>query len=319
MLVIDMSRRGYMSLLVAAVFAAALVSPVHSASLSTSERLDRIERQLEGRGLIDLMNQLEKLQGDVQQLRGEIEVQNHRLEDMQRQQKELYLDIDRRLRQTEPEQPAGAAGVAPVPGETAVSAPPSYQPPPTYQPPSYQATPSYETPSYQAPPSYETPSYQAPPSYETPSPAATPPVTAAPPPAPAATPADTAEQQAEYEKALGILRQGRYVEAATAFNRFLEKYPGSVYSDNAFYWLGETYYVNRDFDHSLASFNQLIGSYPMSPKVPGARLKIGYIYYEQKDWSAARKELSALVTGYPGSTEARLADDRLQRMKKEGH
>jgi tol-pal system protein YbgF len=138
-------------------------------------------------------------------------------------------------------------------------------------------------------------------------------------PATAATPADTAEQQAEYEKALGILREGRYVEAATAFNRFLEKYPGSVYADNAYYWLGETYYVNRDFDHSLAAFNQLVGAYPMSPKVPGARLKIGYIYYEQKDWSAARKELSALVTGYPGSTEARLADDRLQRMKKEGH
>ena len=57
----------------------------------------------------------------------------------------------------------------------------------------------------------------------------------------------------------------------------------------------------------------------MSPKLPGARLKIGYIYYEKQNWAAARQELSALVTGYPGSTEARLADDRLQRMKKEGH
>lgn len=279
----------------AAVFAAALMSPVHSASnLSTSERLDRIERQLEGRGLIDLLNQLEKLQGDVQQLRGEIEVQNHQLEEMQRRQKDLYLDIDRRLRQLEPEQPADAAGVAPIPGGADVSAPPAYQAPPTYE---------------------------FPPSYETPSPAAEPPVTVPPPvaPAPAATPANTAEQQAEYEKALAILREGRYVEAATAFNRFLEKYPGSAYSDNAYYWLGETYYVTRDFDRSLAAFKQLVGAYPMSPKVPGARLKIGYIHYEQKDWAAARQELGSLVTGYPGSTEARLADDRLQRMKKEGH
>ena len=168
MSVIDMRCRGYMTRFGAAVFAAALVSPVHSASnLSTSERLDRIERQLEGRGLIDLLNQLEKLQGDVQQLRGEIEVQNHQLEEMQRRQKDLYLDIDRRLRQLEPEQPAGAAGVAPVPGGADVSAPPAYQAPPSYQPP-----PSYETP----------PSYQAPSSYETPSPVAAPPVMAAPPP-----------------------------------------------------------------------------------------------------------------------------------------
>ncbi len=101
-------------------------------------------------------------------------------------------------------------------------------------------------------------------------------------PAPAAAPVNTAEQQAEYEKALAILREGRYVEAATAFNRFLEKYPGSAYSDNAYYWLGETYYVTRDFDRSLAAFKQLVGAYPMSPKVPGARLKIGYIYYEKR-------------------------------------
>jgi tol-pal system protein YbgF len=307
MSVIDMRCRACMTRFGAAVFAAALVSPVHSASnLSTSERLDRIERQLEGRGLIDLLNQLEKLQGDVQQLRGEIEVQNHQLEDMQRRQKDLYLDIDRRLRQLEPEQPAGAAGLAPVPGGADVSAPPAYQPPLSSEtPPSYQPPPSYETP----------PSYQAPSSYETPAPVAPPPVA----PAPAASPVNTAEQQAEYEKALAILREGRYVEAATAFNRFLEKYPGSAYSDNAYYWLGETYYVTRDFDRSLAAFKQLVEAYPMSPKLPGARLKIGYIYYEKQDWAAARKELGSLVTGYPGSTEARLADDRLQRMKKEGH
>ena len=308
MSVIDMRRCGNMIRFGAAVLAAALSFPVCSASnLSTSERLDRIERQLEGRGLIDLLNQLEKLRGDVQQLRGEIEVQNHRLEDMQRRQKDLYLDIDRRLQALETGKPVAAAGVAPVPVGGDVSAPPSYE-----TSPPYQASPSYET----------SPSYQASPSYETSQPGAAPTVPVTPPPItppPAAAPVSTAEQEAEYEKALAILREGRYVEAATAFNQFLEKYPGSTYSDNAYYWLGETYYVTRDFDRALASFNQLVGSYPMSPKVPGARLKIGYIYYEKQDWAAARKELNGLVSGYPGSTEARLAEDRLQRMKKEAH
>jgi tol-pal system protein YbgF len=288
----------------AAVLAAALVSPVYpDSNLSTSERLDRIERQLEGRGLIDLLNQLEKLQGDVQQLRGDIEVQNHQLEDMQRRQKDLYLDMDRRLQQLETGQPAGAAGVTPVPtpGMSGVSAPPSYEmPPPVATPPSYEASPPVA----------------APPSYETSPPVMAPPATVAPPPA---APVNTAEQQEVYEKALAILREGRYGEAATAFNQFLEKYPGSAYSDNAYYWLGETYYVTRDFDRSLAAFKQLAAAYPMSPKLPGARLKIGYIYYEKQDWAAARQELGSLVTGYPGTTEARLADDRLQRMKKEGH
>lgn len=270
----------------AAVLAAALASPAYPESnLSTSERLDRIERQLEGRGLIDLLNQLEKLQGDVQQLHGDIEVQTHQLEDMQRRQKELYLDIDRRLQQLETGQPLapGAAAEAPLPTPVV----PEVSPPPVAAPP----------PAVEAPPAAVTP----------------------PPAAPAAAHVSTAEEQADYEKALAILREGRYVEAASAFNQFLENYPGSGYSDNAYYWLGETYYVTRNFDRALASFNKLVGAYPQSPKVLGARLKIGYIYFEKQDWAAARKELSALVTGYPGTTEARLADDRLQRMKKEGH
>jgi tol-pal system protein YbgF len=137
--------------------------------------------------------------------------------------------------------------------------------------------------------------------------------------APAATPVNPAEEQAAYEKALAILREGRYAEAVMAFNQFLANYPNGTYSDNAYYWLGETYYVTRDFDHALATFNTLVESYPQSSKLAGAKLKIGYIYYEKHDWKEARQILKGLVDAYPGTTEARLAEDRLQRMKKEGH
>ena len=271
----------------AAVLAAALASPVHSASdLSTQERLDRIERQLEGRGLIDLLNQLEKLQSDVQQLHGDIEVQVHQLEDMQRRQRDLYLDIDRRLQQLETGQAPGAAASAPAASTTA------------------------------APP---VAAVAAPPAPAASAPEVSPPPVAAPVRTPAAPPVSTAEEQADYEKALAILREGRYADAATAFNQFLATYPGSGFTDNAYYWLGETYYVTRDFDRALAAFSKLVQGYPQSPKLPGARLKIGYIYYEKQDWAAARKELNGLVTSYPGTTEARLAGDRLQRMNESGH
>jgi tol-pal system protein YbgF len=291
-----MRRGGKLTRLGAALLAAALASPVLAESnLSTSERLDRIERQLQGGGLIDLLNQVEKLQGDVQTLRGEIEVQNHQLEDMERRQKELYLDIDRRLQQLETGKPIAAGSLPPAAAPGVSEAPGAYG---TVEPPA----PAAQAPVPVTPPV---------------APLAPPP--AAAPPAPAITTASPAEQQAAYEKALAILREGRYGEAAAAFNQFLEKYPGSVYADNTYYWLGETYYVTRDFDRSLASFNQLVTSYPQSPKVLGARLKIGYIYYEKQDWAAARRELGSLVTANPDSTEARLASERLQRMKKEGH
>jgi tol-pal system protein YbgF len=139
------------------------------------------------------------------------------------------------------------------------------------------------------------------------------------PPGAAVTLPPQAGEREAYDTGLAILREGRYAEAAQAFNRFLVDYPGSSYADNASYWLGETYYVTRDFDRSLATFKGLVEQYPNSPKAADSRLKTGYIYYEKKDWKAARQTLEAVISDYPGSTAARLAGDRLKKMKKAGH
>jgi tol-pal system protein YbgF len=264
------------------LFAATPALAVSKQELET--RINNLERKIEGRGLVDMLTQIEQLQRDVQQLRGEIEVQSHTLEDMQRRQRELYLDIDRRLQPLETGQVVQPQPMAPA-GDVPVTAPPPLP------------VPGIVT----APPS--------------------PPVSPVSPISPVSPPVSppSGEEQAEYDKALAILREGRYEDAATTFSQFLTRYPGSTYADNASYWLGETYYVSRDFDRALATFAKLVENHPQSPKLPDARLKIGFIHYEKKDWTSARRELDGLVADHPGSTAARLAGDRLARMKKEGH
>ena len=126
-------------------------------------------------------------------------------------------------------------------------------------------------------------------------------------------------EQAEYRKALAMVRDGQFEDAAASFNTFLDTYPESRYADNANYWIGETYYVTRDFKPALETFTGLIEEFPDSPKVPDTRLKIGYIHYEQHDWSAAREELSSIVSAYPDSEVAQLAHARIKRMKEEGN
>ena len=76
--------------------------------------------------------------------------------------------------------------------------------------------------------------------------------------------------------------------------------------------------MTREFDRALSTFSTLVTDFPQSSKVPDARLKIGYIHYEKSNWKLARQELSTVVSTYPGTTAARLANDRLQRMSKEG-
>jgi tol-pal system protein YbgF len=259
----------------------AVSSPVLLADAVTDARLDSIERKLDSRGLLDMLNRIEEMQQTIQQLRGDLEVQAHTLDEMQRRSREQYLDLDRRLQQLE----TGQAGMTPATGQEPAPTQYPVAPLPT-APAAATGTPLQETrqPQQQTAPSAEQPG-----------------------------------ERAEYEQALAILREGRYAEAAQAFNGFLANYPASSYADNASYWLGETYYVTRDFDRALAAFKGLIDNYPNSPKTPDSYLKTGYIYYEKQDWVASRQALEAVISGYPGTTAARLAADRLQAMKRDGH
>ena len=261
----------------------ALMLPLFTWAGDLEDRVSKLERMMQSQGLVEMHSQLELLQAEVRNLRGELELQAHNMEQLQNRQRELYLDIDRRLRQLEV---GGGSSARPA------------MPPATTAPPPPATTTWSPAPATTAPP---------------------PPATATPSPAPARGTGDPARERADYEEALNILREGRYQQATAAYQKFLSDYPGSSYADNAQYWLAESSYVTREFDTALTQFQQVISAYPDSGKIPDARLKIGYILYEKSDWPGARRELETVAREFPDSTAARLAQDRLDRMRKEGH
>ncbi len=128
----------------------------------------------------------------------------------------------------------------------------------------------------------------------------------------------TVDDRAAYEAAFELLKSGRYDEAKGAFTRFLGAYPDSSLAGHAQYWLAETYYVQRDFETALTNFNTVVESYPGTRKMPDALLKVGYCNYETGDYPAARSALEKVVSDYPDSTSARLAAQRLEKMRSEG-
>ncbi len=74
-------------------------------------RLDKLEaNSAERRLLIDLANQIDLLRADVARMRGEVELLVHRIDTLEKRQKDLYLDIDTRLRKLEPPVPGGSPG-----------------------------------------------------------------------------------------------------------------------------------------------------------------------------------------------------------------
>src|SRR5687768_2462327 len=61
------------------------------------QRLDRIEALLQNQGLVELMQQLQSLQTELQELRGDVEKHTNELERLQKRQQDLYLDLERQL------------------------------------------------------------------------------------------------------------------------------------------------------------------------------------------------------------------------------
>jgi tol-pal system protein YbgF len=204
--------------------------------------------------LLDLLRQLEELQAEVRQLRNNVEVQGHELEQLKGRQRALYDDLDKRLRDAE--RRGSATTTEPV------------------------------TPASAAAPD-------------------TPRVTTAP-------------QQKEYDAAFDLMKQGLYDRAIKAFRAFLARYPDSGLADNAQYWIAEGNYVLRNYKLALEEFTKVVNA-PQSPKAPDALLKIGYVHYELGAYDKARKSLGEVQERYPGTSVAKLAAVRLDKMKKEGH
>jgi tol-pal system protein YbgF len=121
-------------------------------------------------------------------------------------------------------------------------------------------------------------------------------------------------EQAVYSQAFDALKAGSYSVAITGFKDFLGTYPTSPLAENAQYWLGEAYYVNRDYEAAAGAFRAVMRKWPDSRKAPDALLKLGYTQFEQKQFAAARATLLEVTKKYPGTDSARLAADRLKRI-----
>ena len=83
----------------------------------TDARLGRIEESVRNIGVVELLRQIEALNAEVARLRGQIEVLANQNDQLQKKQRDFYLDLDSRMRRLE-------GGAAPAPAAAAIAAPP---------------------------------------------------------------------------------------------------------------------------------------------------------------------------------------------------
>ncbi len=109
-----------------------------------------------------------------------------------------------------------------------------------------------------------------------------------------------------------LIKQGDAVVASRQFQDFLQAYPNSKLAPNAWYWLGESYYITQNYALALKSFDILNQQFPDSSKVPDALLKTAYCHIELKEMDKGKKELEQLIAKYPNHPVADMARGRLR-------
>lgn len=104
-----------------------------------------------------------------------------------------------------------------------------------------------------------------------------------------------------YNFAFSLLRQSQFEQAELALREFLEAHPENDLTGNATYWLGETYYVRKDFTKAAVSFGECYRGFPNNAKAPDCLLKLGMSLTNLGETENACAAYQQLETQYPNA------------------
>lgn len=190
--------------------------------------------------------------------------------------------------------PAPTAAATPIPAQAAVS---------------LALPPESSTAVFGQPAAATAPSPAAPASTAAPAVAQSPATSAAPVSLAPLAPKVKGEEAA-YNAALALARSGKTAEAIKRFTTFLQDYPTGRYAPNAYYWIGECLYAERNYADALIQFKDVAARYPRHHKTADALLKAGMTYDRLGDKDNAALQYKALTTDFPNSEAARRVKGR---------
>ncbi len=102
----------------------------------------------------------------------------------------------------------------------------------------------------------------------------------------------------QYGHAQNLLKQLKFSEAELALKEFLDKHPENELAENARYWLGETFYVRKDYETAARIFLEGYQGNKQGRKAADNLLKLGISLRQLGQKEDACATLSELVEGH---------------------
>src|SRR3989338_669527 len=124
------------------------------------------------------------------------------------------------------------------------------------------------------------------------------------------------DPEALYNEAQNLFMAGRLSESAEQFSKFIQHYPKHSLADNAQYWVGETYYSQKDYQKAVMEFQKAVDNYPNENKAPDALKKVGFSHLELNNRDKAFAAFKMVIEKYPSSDAAVKARTKLQEIQK---
>ena len=87
------------------------------------------------------------------------------------------------------------------------------------------------------------------------------------------------EPQEIYQRAYNMLSKGNYEAAEVAFIKFIKDFSDHSLTSNAYYWLGETFYVRKNYIQAAQNFAAGYQKFPKGSKASAQLLKLGISLY----------------------------------------
>lgn len=118
-----------------------------------------------------------------------------------------------------------------------------------------------------------------------------------------------------YKQALDTLKSGETGKSRDMLNQFATQFPDHKLAANVRYWIGETFYLEKNYEQAVLEFQRVIKEYPGKEKVPAAMLKQGLSFRELGDIKSAKFIIKELIDKFPRAEEIPTAKEVLQKLK----
>jgi tol-pal system protein YbgF len=118
-----------------------------------------------------------------------------------------------------------------------------------------------------------------------------------------------------FQQAYLHFQKGDYRLARSYWEEYLKRYPKGRWVGQAYYWVGETYFKEKNYEEAIIYYQKLIDLPEPNPFKPKALLKQAEAFLQLKDKKAAEIVLKKLVKTFPGTQEAKEGEKILKGLK----